>query len=130
MQKSTEPSLTTPAAGEAQCAPANRAHSESRSSARPSIVPVNFVEISLIPKPDSPDKQPENEEQELDDETGDKASSPGEEQMTGEVPHREQEEKITKKEPLRSEIILEATRKAFSRGDFQEAGDLTYKFSA
>ena len=82
MQKSTEPSLTTPAAGEAQGDPANGAHSESRNSAPQSIVPANFVEISLIPKPDFPDKEQENEEVEMDDETDDKASSPGEEHMT------------------------------------------------
>jgi hypothetical protein len=84
MQESTEPSLTKPVASEAQCDSANRAHSESRNSAPQSVVPTNFVEISLIPKVDSPGKEQEGEE-ETEVETDDKASSPGEEHMTGRV---------------------------------------------
>ena len=57
MQESTEPSLTKPEASEAQCDPANRAHSESRKFSPQSVVPANFVEIYRIPKPDSPDKK-------------------------------------------------------------------------
>jgi len=95
MQESTEPSLTKPVASEAQCDSANRAHSESRNSAPQSVVPTNFVEISLIPKVDSPGKEQEGEE-ETEVETDDKASSPGEEHMTGEGTPHGQEQRTTK----------------------------------
>ena len=130
MQKSTEPSLTQPVAGEAQIESASAVHSENENSAPQNIVPANFVEISLIPKPNSPDKEQENEDEEIDGGTDDKASSPGEEHMTGEVTHREQEQTTTKKEPLPSDITFEEMSKAFSRGDFQKAGELQYKYSA
>ena len=115
MQESTEPSSTKSVASEAQCDPANRAHSESRSSAPQRVVPANFVEISQIPKPDSPDKEKENEE-ETEDETDDKANSPGEEHMTGEGAHHELEQKTTKEETLPSEITIAEARKALHRG--------------
>jgi hypothetical protein len=62
--------------------------------------------------------------------TEDKASPPGEEHMTGESPHHEQEQKTTKKELLPSEITYAALRKAFDRGPLQEVDDLARKFAA
>jgi hypothetical protein len=60
----------------------------------------------------------------------DKASPLGEEHMTGESTHHEQEQKTTKKEPLPSEITLVAMRKAFDRGAAHDAADLARKFAA
>ena len=128
MQESTEPSLTKPVASEAQCDPANRAHSESRNSAPQSAVPANFVEIFQIPKPDSPNKEKESEE-ETEDETDDKANSPGEEHMTGEGAHHEQEQKTTKDETLPSDITIAEAKKAFHRGAQQEVSNLVHKFA-
>jgi len=129
MQESTEPSLTKPVASEAQCDSANRAHSESRNSAPQSVVPTNFVEISLIPKVDSPGKEQEGEE-ETEVETDDKASSPGEEHMTGEGTPHGQEQRTTKEEALPSERALAAARKAFRRGALPELSNLVYEFAA
>ena len=95
MQESTEPSLTKPEASEAQCDPANRAHSESRKFSPQSVVPANFVEIYRIPKPDSSDKEEQPEEtaeeseDEIEDEPDDQATSHGEQQTAGEgTPYR------------------------------------------
>ena len=59
--------------------------------------------------------------------TEDKASPPGEEHMTGESTHHEQEQKTTKKEPLPSEITHAALRKAVDRGTSQEVDELGAK---
>jgi len=128
MQESTEPSLAKPVDSEAQCDPANRADSESGSSVPQSVVPATFVEISPIPRLNSHDEKAEKEE-ETARETDDQASSPGEEHMTGEGTHRGQAQKTAKEEPPPSEITLAAARKAFARGDLQEASDLVYKFA-
>ena len=125
MQKSTEPSVTQPVTGEAQSESANAVHSANENSAPQNVVPPNFVEIYQIPKPvASPVEEEETRE------TVDKAKSPGEEQTTGEVTPREQEQETPKKEPLPSDITFQTARAAFYRGDVQESIDLVYKFSA
>ena len=135
MQESTEPSLTKPEASEAQCDPANRAHSESRKFSPQSVVPADFVEIYRIPKPDSPDKEEQPEEtaeqseDEIEDEPDDQATSHGEQQTTGEGTPYQQEQNTPKKEPLPSEITYAEMRQAADRGDMSKASDLVYKFS-
>src|ERR1700687_5374528 len=123
MQKSTEPSLTTPVASEAQCDPASTAHSESQTSALQNAVPANFVEIYRILKPDSPDKEKETE-----DETNDKPSSPGEEQETAECSPENQAQNTLEKEPLPSAITLAALRDAVDRRADSEVKELAQKW--
>ena len=125
MPESTEPSLTQPVAGEAQSESANAVHSENDNSAPQDIVPPNFVEIYQILKPVvSPGEEEET------DETVDEKSLPPEEQMTAEPTPHEPEQDSTEKEPLPSERIYEVMKKAFDRGDGQEAADLAPKYAA
>ena len=125
MPESTEPSSTQPVAGEAQSESANAVHSENDNSAPEDIVPPNFVEIYQIVKPVvSPGEEEET------DETVDEKSLPHEEQMTAEPTPHEPEQDSTEKEPLPSEKIYEVMKKAFDRGDGQEAADLAPKYAA
>ena len=130
MQESTDPPVTKPVAGEAQCDPANAARSENQASAPQNVVPANFVEIFQIPKPASPDKEaPTGEEMSegTEDETDNGTISPGEQSATGEATPYQQEPQ--KKEPLPSDIAYAAMRKAFDRRDISKASELAFEYS-
>jgi hypothetical protein len=135
MQESAEPPVRKPIAGEAQCDPANPAHSENQNSAPQNVVPANFVEIYEIPKPDSPHKEePTAEEieegmgEEPEDEPEDRATSPGQ-QITGEGIPYQQDQGAPTKEPLLSENIYAEIRKAGDRGDLAKASELAFEYS-
>ena len=72
--------------------------------------------IYQIAKPDSPNREKDEGEEETEDEADDTANSPDEEYMTGEGAYHELGQKTTKKEPSASEITLAAAKQAVERG--------------
>jgi len=129
MQESSDPSLTKSVASEAQCDPANRATSESQNPVPQNIVPANFVEISLMTIPDCSDTEQEDEEV-VEDKPDGNANSSGEAHMSSKDAHYEEKPKVTKEEPLPSEITYAEMKRLFDRGAVGEAGKLAYRFSA
>jgi len=122
--KSNEPSLTQPVVSEAHRESVPAVHSENENSTPQKLVPADFVEIYLIPKPivsPGPEKEA--------DEPVDEKSAPAEVQLTAEVTPHEQEREPTDKRPLASKEIYEALRKAGARGDMEEASVLAFKYS-
>jgi hypothetical protein len=121
MQESNEPVLPKSLTDEAQCDAASTAAFESPTTALQNPVPANFVEIIVIRRPGSPDKQgqtPQELEEEVYQETedgpDDETVSPEQRQIEivvkrcqEEQEEHRKEQESWKKEPSESQITFE-----------------------